>query len=111
MLHGEAAVLSGMYRALLTKSHSLEILICDHSSQTHPTHAYHGVGEEELPFSMEAREQPSRSGRKGRAMQRVDSEPPTPVCRQVLVRQPGQHDAPQPLFQGEPCIAHRTGNI
>ncbi len=59
------------------------------------------VGEEQLPFAIEAREHPPWAPRAGRAMQRVDSEPPTPVSRQVLVRQPGPQNASQPLFQGQ----------
>ena len=58
------------------------------------------TGEEQLPFALEA--QPW-SGRKGRTMQRVESEPPTPVCKQVLVRAPQQ----QPIFQGQLCIPTR----
>ena len=59
------------------------------------------AGEEQLPFAVEAREQPSWRGKAGRVMQRVDSEPPTPVSRQVLVKQSGQQTTPQPLFQGK----------
>lgn len=41
-------------------------------------------------------------------MQRVDSEPPTPVTRQVLVKQPGQQTPAQPLFQGKPSLCIKS---